>query len=280
MMPQRRIMTDDQWLDVFKNIGKQMLNGVTEFLSKEGGAVPLGKGAGGDQTFPVDKWAEDIIISALENVHNSGESFTIISEELGIRKLGEGGTVVLVDPIDGSNNAKSGVPFFSTSIALLDNERLSSLRVGYVINLAVGDEFWAIKGAGAYLNGRRIETPKSEAILVVAYEASNPASDIPRIMPLLKAASRTRCFGSTALDLAYLASGAFSVFVTATASRAFDYAAGMLILLEAGGVLADLSGRPLDDIVVGLYRTVPILACKNEMSLRRALDALSGHSRQ
>lgn len=273
-------MTDDQWLDVFKNIGKQMFNEVSAFLSKEGGAVPLGNGAGGDKTFPVDKWAEDIIISALENVHRSGECFTVISEELGIRKLGEAGTVVLVDPIDGSNNAKSGVPFFSTSIALLDNERLSSLRVGYVMNLAAGDEFWAIKGAGAYLNGRRIETPKSEAISVVAYEASNPASDIPRIMPLLKAASRTRCFGSTALDLAYLASGAFSVFVTATASRAFDYAAGMLILLEAGGVLADLSGRPLDGIVVGLYRTVPILACKNEKSLRRALAALSGHSRQ
>ena len=59
-------MTNEQWLDLFKDIGKKMREGLSEILSREGGKIPLGKGAGVDKTFPVDKWAEDIVISALE----------------------------------------------------------------------------------------------------------------------------------------------------------------------------------------------------------------------
>ena len=268
-------MTNQQWIDVFKDIGKKMRDELPSIINREGGLVPLGRGAGGDKTFPVDKWAEDIIISALERVHASGESFTLVSEETGIRQFGSGRKRVLADPIDGSNNAKSGIPFFSTSIALLDGDRLSDLRVGYVYNLAVADEFWAVKGEGAYKNGKRIHASSTEDISSVAFEASSPKTDIPRILPLLQAANRTRCFGSTALDLSYLASGALSLFVTATSSRAFDYAAGMLILLEAGGVITDLAGNAIDAVAAGLERTVPLLACKNGIAHRKALDLLS-----
>ena len=268
-------MDNEQWLDVFKTIGKKMRAGITEFLGREGGKVALGKGAGGDRTFPVDKWGEDIIIAELEQVHRQGESFTLISEEAGVRKFGGGKTIVLVDPIDGSNNAKNGVPFFSMAIALLNGDKLSDLAVGYVINLAVGDEFWAVRGRGAYKNGLPIRTAETDTITIVAYEASNPATDIPRIFPLIAQAKRTRCFGSTALDLAYLASGAISVLATATASRAFDYAAGMLILKEAGGVITDLEGTTLDHVMVGLDRTVPLLAGKNDATHMKALNLLS-----
>ena len=272
-------MTNEEWLELFKSIGKKMHDGVSVILAKEGGAVPLGRGAGGDTTFPVDKWAEDIILAALEKAHTQGESFTLISEELGIRKFGAGEKIVLVDPIDGSNNAKSGIPFFSTSLALLNGETLSTLAVGYIINLAVGDEFWAVRAQGAYKNGRRIRTSPRDGITVVAIEASSPKADLPRIAPLLGHAQRIRCFGSTALDLAYLASGALSVFATATASRAFDYAAGMLILEEADGVITDLEGTSLDHIVVGLERTVPLLESKNDVTHVRALSTLSPRQR-
>ncbi|MGE5174595.1 MAG: hypothetical protein ACM3MD_12285, partial [Betaproteobacteria bacterium] len=73
-------MTNEQWLEIFKGVGKKMREGLSVILSKEGGMVPLGKGAGGDKTFPVDKWAEDIIITALEKVRREGEAFTLISE--------------------------------------------------------------------------------------------------------------------------------------------------------------------------------------------------------
>lgn len=268
-------MTNEQWLELFKHIGKKMREELSMVLNKEGGTVSLGKGAGGDKTFPVDKWAEDIIIAALANAQREGEAFTLISEELGVSKFGEGEKIVLVDPIDGSNNAKSGIPFFSTSLALLNGDTLDKLAVGYVMNLAVGDEFWAVRGNGAYKNGTRIRTSATQGIMIVAYEASSPATDIPRILPLIAQAKRTRCFGSTALDLSYLASGAISVFATATASRAFDYAAGMLILEEADGVITDIEGTTLDHIVVGLNRTVPLLASKNDSTHVMALNLLS-----
>lgn len=268
-------MDNQQWLELFKEIGRNMRSGIAEFLSREGGTVSLGKGAGGDKTFPVDKWAEDIVISALEKAHQGGEAFTLISEELGIRKFGDGKKVLLVDPIDGSNNAKNGVPFFATSLALLNGDTLATLAVGYIINLAAGDEFWAVRGQGAYKNGSRIRTPATDALTIVAYEASEPATDLPRIFPLIAQAKRTRCFGSTALDLAHLASGGFSVFATATASRAFDYAAGMLILQEAGGVITDLAGMSLDHITAGIGRTVPLLASKNSATQVKALKILS-----
>ncbi len=269
-------MTNEQWLEMFKQIGAKMRGGISVILAQEGGTVPLGKGAGGDKTFPVDKWAEDIVVAALEKAHRQGERFTLISEELGIRKFGDGEKVVLVDPIDGSNNAKSGIPFFSTSLALLNGNTLNELAVGYVINLAVGDEFWAVRGSGAHKNGKPIRTSPVQGITIVAFEASAPASDLPRIMPVIAQAKRTRCFGSTALDLAYLASGALSVFATATASRAFDYAAGMLIVEEADGVITDLEGTSLDHIEVGLGRTVPLLASKNDATHLAALSLLSG----
>ncbi|HEX9022031.1 MAG TPA: inositol monophosphatase family protein, partial [Nitrospirota bacterium] len=259
----------------FRGIGKKMREEISAVLAREGGLIPLGKGAGGDKTFPVDKWAEDIVLSALAKAHREGASFTLISEELGIRKFGDGAKIILVDPIDGSNNAKTGIPFFSSSLALLNGEKLSDLAVGYVVNLATDDEFWAMRAHGAYRNGARIRTSASEGFAVVAYEASSPAADIARIMPLIKRARRTRCFGSTALDLAYLASGAISVFATATASRAFDYAAGMLILEEADGVITDLEGTTLDHITAGLDRTVPLLACAHERLHVMALEALS-----
>ena len=268
-------MTNEEWLVTFRQIGRSMREGIAEFLSREGGTTPLGRGAGGDKTFPVDRWAEDLIIAALDQVHAAGETFTLISEEAGTRKFGSGSTVVLVDPIDGSNNAKNGVPFFATAIALLDGDRLSGLRVGYVINLASGDEFWAARGAGAFKNGARLRTPDTDGITIASYEASDPANDIPRILPLLRATKRTRCFGSTALDLAYLAAGAVSVFAAATASRSFDYAAGMLIVQEAGGVMTDLAGNDLRDVAVGIGRTVPLLAAKNALAHQAALRLLN-----
>lgn len=269
-------MHAEQWLLAFREIGAELRRGLPAVLSLKDGRTPLGRGAAGDKTFPIDHWAEQIILSALEKLHRDGAAFTLISEELGVRKFGEGTTIVLADPIDGSNNAKNGVPFFATSLAVLDGSRLSDLQAGYVANLAVHDEFWAVRGQGAYKNGTLIRTPAGEEMTIVAYEATHPAEDLPRLLPLLTSAKRTRCFGSTALDLAYLASGAVSAFATATPSRSFDYAAGMLVLAEAGGVTTDLAGGPLDGVIAGLERTAPLLAAKNAAAHRAALAALGG----
>ncbi len=268
-------MNNEDWLELFKQIGRELHNRLPEILTGQDGTIPLGRGAGGDKTFPVDKWAEDIVLAALETAHRRGDSFTLISEELGIREFGTGNRIVLVDPVDGSNNAKNGIPFFSTALALLDGNTLSDTAVAYVASPGCGDAFWAVQGKGAYKNGCRIATSAAESIAIVAYEASAPAVDIPRIMPVLAKANRVRCFGSTALDLAYLASGGISVFATATRSRTFDYAAGRLLVQEAGGIMSDLAGNTLDDVPVGLARSAPLLASANATLHAMALKLLA-----
>lgn len=268
-------MTNEEWLSIFRDIGRKMRAGIDEFLSREGGGAPLGRGAGGDKTFPVDRWAENIVISALEGLNSEGEGFTLVSEELGVKKFGEGKTRLLVDPIDGSNNAKSGIPLFGLSIALMHGERFADIGAGYVMNLPTGNEYWAVKGGGAYKDGVRMIASPSDEIVVAGFEASNPRTDLPRILPLLSSARRTRCFGAIALDLAFLASGGMSVFATGNPSRAFDYAAGFLILKEAGGIITDLEGNTLDGLIAGLERTVPLLAAANPALHRKALAILS-----
>ena len=113
------------------------------------------------------------------------EPLTIISEELGTQELNGGGMRVVIDPVDGSKNAISGIPIYCTSIAVSSGEDLSGVTLSYVIDLVSGDEFWAEKGSGAYLNRERLHTQHDDELYLAAYEAQSPSRDIPSIMPLL-----------------------------------------------------------------------------------------------
>lgn len=218
------------------------------------------KGAGGDRTYPIDKLAEEIILCGLKK---TGEPLTVISEEAGVVELGGGGLRVVIDPIDGSRNAVSGIPFYCASIAVADGGHMSDVNMSYVINLISGEEFWAQKGQGAYLGGNPCKPQTDDALWVVAYECQVPHKDLPAIMPLISAFRRTRCLGATALDLAYLSSGAISVFVTPAPSRSFDFAGGWLLVKESGGIITDLSGQDLGGVELGLKRASAILASGN-----------------
>ncbi|PIW88984.1 MAG: fructose-1,6-bisphosphatase, partial [Nitrospirae bacterium CG_4_8_14_3_um_filter_44_28] len=92
---------------MLRNIGRQLLKEIPLLRQKPLMQTALGVGAAGDKTFPIDKRAEDIILSALEA---SGEPLTIVSEEAGIYDIKGGGRKVLIDPIDGSKNAIAGIP--------------------------------------------------------------------------------------------------------------------------------------------------------------------------
>jgi myo-inositol-1(or 4)-monophosphatase len=233
----------------------------------------IGKGAGGDKTYRIDKTAEDIIIGCLEELR---EPLSIISEEYGLKDTLGGGPQVIIDPIDGSRNAVNGVPFYCTSIAVCDGETFGDLILAYIINLLTGDEFWAEKGGGAFFNGDRIRSQDDDLFYLIAYEAQVPGRDVPKIMRLLAEARRTRCLGSTALDLAFVSYGAVSVFVTPAPSRSFDFAAGCLMVKEAGGVISDINGISLDSVVAGLKTRTPLLAAGNQRLHTGALNLLNG----
>jgi myo-inositol-1(or 4)-monophosphatase len=263
-------------IGILRKIGKQLLKEIPSIRQAPFTETVVGIGAAGDKTFFIDKRAEEIIISGLEE---SGEALTIISEEIGIKDIRSGGKKVLIDPIDGSKNAISGIPFYCTSIAVVDGNTLGDIELAYVVNLISGDEFWAEKSKGAFFNGKRICTQKDDVFYLIAYEAQSPCKDISRIMPLLSKSRKTRCLGATALDLAYLALGAISIFVTPSLSRSFDFAGGWLLAREAGGIFTDMKGNGIEAIEVSLKKSSSLLVSGNKKLHEKALKLLGRSSR-
>ena len=259
-----------------RKIGKRLKKEIFLHLVELRNAAPIGKGASGDITHPIDKKAEDIVIEEAEKLKIP---LTIVSEECGVIDIRGGGIKLLLDPIDGSRNALSGIPLFSTSIAIVDGDTIGNTSLGYVINLISGDEFWAIKGGGGFLNGMPVKTQQDITFKVLAYEARTPKVDIPVIMPLISMFPRARCFGSTALDLAFLAQGAISVFAVPSNSRSFDFAAGYLMVKEAGGFITDLTGGKIEDIRISVKSTTSLLAAGNEVIYKKALEVLCNQKR-
>ena len=102
------------YLKILQNIRRKLLARLAETHFAPHTQEALGVGAAGDRTFPIDRMAEEIIFSELEA---SGLSLSVVSEEYGLKELHGGGKKVLIDPIDGSKNAISGIPFYCTSIA-------------------------------------------------------------------------------------------------------------------------------------------------------------------
>ena len=260
-------------ISLLKSIGKHLLQAIPDLQNTP--KTVLGIGAAGDKTYQIDKVAEDIILSHLQE---SGQQLTVVSEEIGVKEFNGGGKRVLIDPVDGSRNAVAGIPFFCTSIAVVDGDTMGDIELGYVINLTNGDEFWAEKSKGAFMNDEHITTQEDDIHYLTAYEAQNPSRDIPLIMPLLALSRKTRCLGATALDLSYLACGAVSIFITPAPSRSFDFAAGLLIVKEAGGIVTDMRGNPVEPIEVSLKKSTSLLAAGNRLLHEGALQSLKSTS--
>jgi myo-inositol-1(or 4)-monophosphatase len=188
----------------------------------------VGAGLGGDETTAIDKAAEDAIIARFHDL-----DVTIISEEVG--RLGNGATVVVVDPIDGSINAKRGIPFFSLSLAFATGERMDDVFLGYVFDLGTGEEWIARRNEGAWLNGERLGAirPK-DTIDILSFEATRApliARDAPKVAEL---AHRLRVMGSLALSLCHLAAGRVDAVCSLKGARSVDIAAAQLLVRELG----------------------------------------------
>jgi myo-inositol-1(or 4)-monophosphatase len=259
-------------INTLRRIGTKLLKEISSL--KEGLKTVVGVGASGDKTYQIDKLAEDIILSNLEK---SGDSLSVISEEAGLKDIKGGGKRVVIDPIDGSRNAVTGIPFYCTSIAIADGNTVGDIELAYVLNLVNGDEFWAEKGKGAFLNEVRLFSQQDDVLYLVAYEAQVPGKDITRMMPLLSEARKTRCLGSTALDLSYLARGSISIFANPSASRGIDFAGGWLIVGESGGIFTDMEGSPIDAVELGIKRATSLLVSGNRKLHAKALEFLMTH---
>jgi myo-inositol-1(or 4)-monophosphatase len=207
----------------------------------------IGRGEGGDMTLAIDSAAEDAIVAELEA---SGVPLMLVSEERGEQPLSGGGpTYVVVDPIDGSLNAKRGLGPYGVSIAVAEGDTMGDVVFGYVLELAAGEEFTARRGEGARLDGVPLPPLASDAPLeVLGVESARPDLVAGAAVALANSgASRLRMPGSMALALCYVAAGRYDAMLTLRSARSVDVAAAQLVAREAGAVVAfpDAAGGSL-----------------------------------
>ena len=189
----------------------------------------VGEGLGGDETTAIDKAAEDAIVARVR-----GAAGAVVSEEIG-RLGGPATPLVVVDPIDGSLNAKRGIPFFSISIAVAEGETMDDVVFGFVHDFGSREEWTARRGEGAWLNGERLGAvrPKDE-VEILSFEATRTslvAQEAPKVADL---AYRLRIMGSLALSLCHLAAGRVDAVCSLKPARSVDIAAAQLLCMELG----------------------------------------------
>ena len=198
-------------------------------------------GGGGDRTLVIDAEAEERVFEELQRLHDAGARFTAVSEERGNVDFGGDGVLVVVDPIDGSLNAKRGLPHHALSVAVATGPTMADVIFGFVHDLGPGEEWRAILGEGTYVNDRRVDHPPPERhtpdgrLELLAVESADPrwlalASD-----DLCAATRRIRAMGSIAVSMCQVANTRVDAMVSLARSRAVDAAAAQLIVREAGG---------------------------------------------
>ena len=233
------------------------------------------RGEGGDRTLEIDAAAEEAVFRRLEELHRQGHRFTAISEERGrVEFGGDGAVLVVIDPLDGSKNAKRGIPHFALSIAVAEaGATMADVVFGYVHDFGTAEEWSARAGAGAFLNGTQLdravpERRVGEKVEMLGVESADPRWLRDAADDLAAHAHRVRALGAMAVTLCQVAAGRLDGMVTLRRCRAVDVAAAQLIVREAGGLVAftafaDPLAAPLD-----LVPHSAVVAARTPESLR------------
>jgi myo-inositol-1(or 4)-monophosphatase len=204
----------------------------------------------GDFVSVADQRTESILIGELQKAR---AGYPILSEEVGLIDGPDKSHRFIIDPLDGTTNFLHGIPHFAISIAL---EREGQLVSGVIYNPISDDMFTAEKGSGAYLNDKRLRVAARKSVkdAVVATGTPNVGHDVARhgqfhaeLGAIMSSTAGVRRFGAASLDLAWMAAGRFDAYWE-RGLKAWDMAAGILIVREAGGVVTDMDGgaRMLD----------------------------------
>ena len=238
-------------------------------------------GEGGDLTLVIDSQAEEAVFAQLDALHAQGARFTAISEERGVVDYGGGDVRVVIDPLDGSLNAKRGMTHFALSIAVADGPTMADVQFGFVYDFGPGEEWHARRGEGAWLNGRRIDSSPEERrtaggrLEIVTFESADPRLLAPKIAALGETVNRLRAMGSIAISLCQLAPTRVDGMFTLRPTRSVDVAAAQLIVRETGAVVAfpgfdDPLGAPLD-----IEPHARVVAARTQASLEQLIAALA-----
>jgi len=267
------------WRRILLECKKNVLAGVQPFRANIKEPQPnLGIGAGGDAVKPMDLAAEKAIIDTLEG-HKV--SFTLISEESGVKKLGSKADecYMTVDPVDGSTNFMHGLPFYACSIAISNKPCLADIYAGMVVDLFHDVCYTGFKGEGAFRDGQRIrssETPSLDDALIGLDLNTYKVKEIaPKVTSLIEKTKHIRHFGANALELCYVADGSTDAFVDMRGKlRTTDVAAAFLIIKEAGGLVTSPANQALN-IELDPKRTLSFIASGNNRIHEKILSLIN-----
>jgi myo-inositol-1(or 4)-monophosphatase len=256
-------LPDVDWLGLCRRAARSAREAVDRFQTTAERAVESGRGEGGDTSLVIDRAAEKAILAEVEAL---GAPVTVITEERGeLPVLGGGPVRMVVDPIDGSLNAKRGLPSACVSIAVASGPLMDDVEVGYVAELDRSREWWAKRGEGAWCDGRTLPRLGPGPLEALGLEGARPKLVAGAADALLTVdARRLRVLGSVAVSLCMVAAGKLDAMVTLREIRSVDAAAGQLIVREAGGSVSLPAGTGLD-----LEMRSRLVAARDEETLAR-----------
>ncbi len=261
------------WLSFCRRAAGAARDAVHAYATTAERGVETGRGEGGDTAYVIDRAAEDAVFAEIEAL---GVPVLAVSEERGELSVGgpasgEGAPVrIVIDPVDGSLNAKRGLPFACVSIAVASGARMGDVEIGWIAELdpriSVGDEprpgrdWWALKGEGAFRDGEPLPRLQPGPLEVLGLETARPelvaaaAAAIEAVQ-----ARRIRALGSVAMTLCLVAAGQLDGMLSLRPIRSVDAAAAQLLVTEAGGAVAFPAA---DDL--SLEMRSPVLAARDQ----------------
>jgi myo-inositol-1(or 4)-monophosphatase len=257
------------WLELCRAARDDVARVLAELPTRLEREPIVGAGQGGDDTTAIDAAAERVIIERFR-----GEDMRIVSEEAGIS--GNGRWTLVVDPIDGSLNAKRGIPFFSLSIAVADGDTMDDVVFGYVFDFGSGEEWTARRGEGAFLGGTALTGRPKEELEILSFEATTTAYVADNAVRFTGLAHRLRVMGSLAVTLCHLAAGRVDGVVSLKPARSVDIAAAQLLVRERGFAIELPDAPPFGAAPLDLAGRSRVAAAGTEELCRRLAEALAG----
>jgi myo-inositol-1(or 4)-monophosphatase len=255
-------------IDILKEACNEVYQDTRNIIGTVEGNKKFNRGAGGDISRRIDLDAEKAVINTLKR-HNFNP--TIIGEECGIIQGKDG--FLIMDAMDGTMNASRGIPFYCCSLAYSTSFRLSSVVDAAVIDLSIGDIYYASREKGAFWNEDRICAGQNKIRnngsseqnflqdMMIGMNISGISEDtFNRLSKLISRSIHIRHFGANALELCYFARGLMDAYIDFRGKiRATDMAAAYLILKEAGAKIYSDNGSELES-ELGVDRTMSFMA--------------------
>jgi myo-inositol-1(or 4)-monophosphatase len=273
-MTTTRSALDADWLGVCRRSVTGLQRMLADVPTTKERALETGtRGSGGDRTLEIDQGAERLVLDELDGLREEGYRFCAVSEERGVIDFGDPGVRVIIDPIDGSLNAKRGVPSYALSIAVADGETMADVAFAFVHDFGPSEQWWAWRGRGAWLDGEQLDPTLPERrgrdgrLEVLGIESADPRWIQASIDALVDSAYRLRALGTIAASLCQVAAARFDGLVSLRRSRGVDAAAGQLIVREAGGLVSfPWCDQPLSAPLTA-EPTSPVIAARSSETL-------------